>query len=131
MVVINNLFAIKEIIPSPLKYVGIILIISGLIMTIVVRKQFEKIDTEIHTFKNPRKLNIDGLFKISRNPIYLGFTISLLGVWILLGTILPLLGCLIFAAITNYYYIPYEEKLMESTFGSKYKEYKSKVRRWI
>lgn len=131
MVAIRNLIIIKEIIPDPINYAGIVLIIVGILMTIIVRKGFEKIDTEIHTFKNPRKLVTNGLFKFSRNPIYLGFTISLIGVWVLLGAILPIIGILIFIITTNNYYIPYEEKIMEETFGNEYRKYKSKVRKWI
>ncbi|MGW1453592.1 methyltransferase family protein [Salegentibacter agarivorans] len=73
----------------------------------------------------------NGLFKFSRNPIYLGFLISLLGVWILLGTVLPILGCLLFILIINYWYISYEENEMEKQFGAEYREYKSRVNRWI
>lgn len=131
MVAIRNLVVIMEIVPNPFNYFGAVLIVLGIMLTIVVRKRFEKEDTEIHTFKNPRKLVTDGLFKISRNPIYLGFAISLFGVWILLGTILPIIGCLLFITITNYHYIPFEERTMESTFGNDYKNYKSKVRRWV
>lgn len=131
MVAIRNLIVIKEIIPNPINYAGIALIIIGILITIIVRKGFEKVDTEIHTFKNPRKLVTTGLFKFSRNPIYLGFTISLIGVWVLLGTILPIIGILIFIVVTNNYYIPYEEQIMEKVFGNEYKKYKSKVRRWI
>lgn len=131
MVAFRNLIVIKEIIPDPINYAGIVLIIIGILMTIIVRKGFEKIDTEIHTFKNPRKLVTNGLFKFSRNPIYLGFTISLIGVWVLLGTILPIMGILIFIIITNNYYIPYEEQIMEETFGNEYRKYKLKVRKWI
>ncbi|UXP31742.1 isoprenylcysteine carboxylmethyltransferase family protein [Reichenbachiella agarivorans] len=131
MVATRILFVVKEIIPTPYNYSGILLIALGIMITITVRKRFEKIDTEIHTFKKPRKLVTTGLFKMSRNPIYLGFAISLIGVWILLGTVLPIIGCLIFIIITNFHYIPFEEQLMEKTFGDEFKEYKSKVRRWI
>lgn len=131
MVGIRNLFVIKIIIPEPLNYSGLVLMITGIMMTIKVRKEFEQVETEIHTFKNPGKLVTNGLFRISRNPIYLGFTISLIGVWILLGTILPMMGCVLFILIANYYYIPFEEKIMENTFGDEYQAYKSKVRRWI
>lgn len=131
MVAIRNLVVIKEIIPKPLNYIGIALLVLGIIMTIIVRKGFEKIDTEIQTFKSPRKLVTNGLFKISRNPIYLGFAISLFGVWVLLGTTLPIIGCLFFLIITNNYYIPFEEQMMESVFGHEYEKYKTKVRRWI
>lgn len=131
MIVIRNIVVIKEIIPEPLNYTGVALIILGIIITIIVRKEFEKLNTEIHTFKNPTKLVTNGLFKISRNPVYLGFTISLFGLWILLGTFLPIIGCLVFIIVTNNYYIPFEERMMESVFGNDYKNYKMKVRRWI
>lgn len=131
MVAIRNLFVVKDLVPSPLNYIGVPLILMGLIMTIVVRKKFERADTEIHTFKAPGKLITNGLFRISRNPIYLGFTVSLFGVWMLLGTLLPILGCTLFVIVTNYYYIPFEEQAMEKTFGKMYLEYKSKVRRWL
>ena len=101
------------------------------IITIHVRKRFDKINTEIHTFKKPRRLVTDGVFKISRNPIYLGFAISLLGVWILLGSLLPIVGCLLFILVANYWYIPFEERAMKETFGAKYENYTSTVRRWI
>lgn len=131
MVAIRKLIIIKEIIPKPYNYFGVVLLLFGIVMTVIVRKGFEKIGTEIHTFKNPRKLVTHGLFKLSRNPIYLGFALSLFGVWILLGTILPMVGCLLFIIVTNSYYIPFEERIMEHTFGNEYKKYKEKVRRWI
>lgn len=116
---------------SPIYYMGIILTISGLAITVSIRKLFDKIDTEIHTFKKPRQLVQSGLFKVSRNPIYLGFTISLIGVWILTGNLIGFVGVLTFFLFSNFWYIPYEEKMMEKKFGSEYKSYKSKVRRWI
>lgn len=131
MVGIRYVALIKEIIPKPYNYIGIVLILMGLLITINVRRQFNKIDTEIHTFKKPRRLVTSGLFKISRNPIYLGFAISLIGVWILLGTILPIFGCLLFIVITNSWYIPFEERAMTQLFGSAYENYKLDVRRWL
>ena len=131
MIGIRILIVIQNIVPAPFNYIGIALILLGLAMTVGVRKRFSQADTEIHTFKKPQELVTDGLFGISRNPIYLGFTVSLIGVWILLGTLLPIAGCIIFILVTNYWYIPYEERTMEQTFGNEYKVYQSKVRRWI
>ncbi|MDF3029106.1 MAG: Isoprenylcysteine carboxyl methyltransferase family protein [Fluviicola sp.] len=89
-------------------------------------------NTEIHTFKTPQKLVTHGLFKYSRNPIYLGFVIALFGVWILLsGNLFSLFGVMFFFLIANFGYIPYEEKQMETIFGQEYLAYKNKVRRWI
>ncbi|WP_442974493.1 methyltransferase family protein [Salegentibacter sp. T436] len=63
--------------------------------------------------------------------MYLGFLISLLGVWVLLGTLIPILVCVLFILVTNYWYISFEEKEMEKQFGAEYRAYKSKVNRWI
>jgi len=131
MVAIKNLIVIKEIIPPPFNYIGLLFIIVGFLLTLIVRKKFARMNTEIHTFKNPRNLVTTGPFKISRNPIYLGFTLILIGVWLLLGTLLPVLGCLLFIVITDLYYIPFEEKRMENIFGEAYKAYTLNVRRWL
>ena len=131
MISVKSLITVKEVFSAPYNYFGIVLILSGLVMTIVVRKQFDSMKTEIHTFKNPDRLVTKGFFSITRNPIYLGFTLSLTGVWVLLGTILPIVGCLLFFLATNFWYIPYEEEVMEKTFKDEYIAYKAKVRRWI
>ncbi|NMH87358.1 methyltransferase family protein [Flavivirga algicola] len=128
---LNFLLPEQTILKPPFSYVGIILIIAGLAIMSQIKKLFDKVNTEIHTFKKPRQLVKKGLFKFSRNPIYLGFTISLIGVWVLTGNLIGLIGILIFFLISNFWYIPYEERSMEKEFGYEYKLYKSKVRRWI
>ncbi len=131
MIIIKYLLSTNKIIDYPFNLIGITLIILGLVFTILVKKQFEKNETEIHTFKTPSKFVTDGLFKYSRNPIYLGFTIALVGIWLVTGNLVALVGVLIFFLISNFWYIPYEEKIMENEFGNEYKIYKSRVRRWI
>lgn len=131
MVGLNMLLPKIRFLQPPISYIGIILIIVGLAITVTIRKMFSRIDTEIHTFKKPRQLAQTGLFKISRNPIYLGFTISLIGIWVLTGNLIGIIGVLIFFLASNFWYIPYEEKVMEKEFGDEYRIYKSKARRWV
>ena len=131
MVLIRNLFVIKELVPKPWNYAGIVLILLGLLMAVHVVRLFKKKDTEINTFKTPRKLVTGGPFRFSRNPVYLGFAISLTGVWILLGTLLPVIGCLLFVLVCNFWQIPHEERALKRQFGQAYKNYRSKVRRWL
>ncbi len=131
MIAIKSIVIFKVIIPQPFNYVGIVPVVAGALMMMVVSKVFNQLNTEIHTFRQPKKLVTTGLFKISRNPIYLGFTIMLVGVWVLLGTLLPIIGCLVFIVIADLWYIPYEERTMEQIFGNEYLAYKTKVRRWL
>ncbi len=92
---------------------------------------FKQQQTEINTFKQPKKLVTTGLFRYSRNPIYLGFSIALFGVAIVLGNFIAFDGFFAFIIAANLWYIPFEENEMEKQFGQDYLAYKKKVGRWL
>lgn len=131
MLVFNFFLPIKVLFYYPLNLFGIAVFIIGFLIMGAARKIFSKADTEIHTFKQPRKLVSEGPFKFSRNPIYLAFTICLLGIAILLGAASPFIVLILFILTCQFWYIPFEEKAMERTFGNEYLQYKKQVRRWI
>ena len=87
--------------------------------------------TSIKPFETPSAFITSGPFKLSRNPIYLGMTITLFGVETALGSLSPYIFPVIFVIIINGLIIPAEEKDLENKFGEKYLDYKTKVRRWI
>jgi protein-S-isoprenylcysteine O-methyltransferase Ste14 len=131
MMLLHFLVPLKILLNFPVTLIGIALLIAGAMMAIKEKKRFAKVQTNIKTFDKPDKLLTDGLYKYSRNPMYLGFVIALLGVWLLLCSLSPLLIVLIFIFITNSVYISFEEKMMGDTFGELYFTYKNKTRRWI
>ena len=131
MILLHFLAPIKILINFPVTLIGIVLFVLGAMMAIKEKKRFANVKTNIKTFDKPDKLLTDGLYKYSRNPMYLGFVIALLGVWLLLGSASPLFIVLIFLIITNTVYIGFEEKMMGDTFGELYFAYKNKTRRWI
>jgi protein-S-isoprenylcysteine O-methyltransferase Ste14 len=100
-------------------------------MSVREDSKFSKLGTPIKPFDEPNKLVTDGFFKYSRNPMYLGFALVLLGVWLLLGALSPLLGVVLFVAITDRWYIPFEERALVEKFGPEFQAYRSKTRRWI
>lgn len=131
MVGLNYFAPIQQWIPTPYNLIGIALLVLGLFIVTSISKRFRKIKTQIHTFKKPNKLVTDGLFQFSRNPIYLGFTTALLGIALLLGSAAAFIPALFFFLMANCWYIPFEEKNMETIFGQDYRFYKRKVRRWL
>jgi protein-S-isoprenylcysteine O-methyltransferase Ste14 len=131
MVFLHKLFPIAEIVPSPFHYSGILFILLGAWMVISIILRFRKVKTELNPFKKPRQLVVTGLFAFSRNPIYLGFTVLLFGVNVLLGSASSILVVLAFIFIIDKWYIPLEERNMESVFDDEYRYYKQKVSRWI
>jgi protein-S-isoprenylcysteine O-methyltransferase Ste14 len=85
----------------------------------------------VNTFSNPDQLVTDGLYRFSRNPMYLGFALVLIGVWLLLGRLTPLMGVLLFVLVADRWYIAYEECRLVETFGQAFTAYKAHTRRWL
>lgn len=82
-----------------------------------------------HDVKRQNKLVNNGPFKYTRNPIYLGFTMFLLGYGFLLQSYFTFL---VLIAIWYFYKSAgKEEKLLEKHFGKEYLEYKERVPRFI
>nr|WP_277986290.1 isoprenylcysteine carboxylmethyltransferase family protein [Vibrio vulnificus] len=104
----------------------------GLILSILGKQLFNKLGTNIQTFDEPTVLVTSGIYKYTRNPMYLGLTIAMLGFSILMGgSLSSFLLAIAFFLITDRWYISYEEQMMYTKFGIEYEEYCRKVRRWI
>ena len=119
------------LIQRPYNYFGILFFAAGLLFLFLSFGIFKRKETPILPGQKPTALVIEGPYKFTRNPMYLGVTTALLGVAIFLGDILAFLAPIIFFIFVSIRFIPREEKLMESLFGKKYLYYKKKVRRWI
>lgn len=72
-----------------------------------------------------------GMYKISRNPMYLGMLIMLFGFAIYLGQLTPFLVIPAFYFVITEMQIKPEEEILEKKFGKEYLDYKTKVRRWL
>ncbi|MCX7711953.1 MAG: isoprenylcysteine carboxylmethyltransferase family protein [Clostridia bacterium] len=120
-----------DVIPFPLNLSGIIVLILGGAVTVAGSNKFRRVGTTEMTFDEPGLLVQDGIYNITRNPMYLGFVLFLLGIWVIMGSLSPLVVVVCFAVITDRWYIRFEEEMLMKKFGEKYLSYKTKVRRWI
>jgi protein-S-isoprenylcysteine O-methyltransferase Ste14 len=126
----DYLLSIKSLEIQNLKYVGIGIMIIALIWTIVAQNHMKEswrigIDTETKT-----ELITIGLFGISRNPIFLGMILSLIGLFLLTPNAWTLLF-MILGYVLIQIQIRLEEEFLTEQHGEKYISYKEKVRRLI
>jgi protein-S-isoprenylcysteine O-methyltransferase Ste14 len=119
--------------PSVLRrIIGALLVIWGLSLSLGASKRFKEEDTEIlPTSATNRVLIVNGPYKRTRNPIYLGLVLLLLGIGVLMSAPAVLVAALLQFLVLNFLFIPFEEKKMEKQFGEQYTSYKDKVRKWL
>jgi protein-S-isoprenylcysteine O-methyltransferase Ste14 len=72
-----------------------------------------------------------GIYRLSRNPMHLGFALFLAAWAVFLAAPWALLGTLGFILYMNRWQITPEERALEALFGAEFARYKSKVRRWL
>lgn len=76
-------------------------------------------------------LVVSGVYKVSRNPMYLGFLLVLVGWGVFVSNLLALPLLLGFVIYLNRFQIGPEEEALRASFGVRYEMYEAKVRRWI
>jgi protein-S-isoprenylcysteine O-methyltransferase Ste14 len=92
---------------------------------------FRKVGTSVRPGDEPTHLVTHGPFRISRNPMYLGIDLVLVGVFFLTQSLFFLIPPVVFFLLMNFLQIPFEENLMTEHFGQSYTEYCQRVRRWL
>lgn len=131
MVLFHFLFPIAKIIHFPFNLIGIIIFVLGAALAVNAKRLFQKTKTPIKPSDLPINLHQQGPFRFSRNPMYLGIAIGLLGIAIFLGSLSAFLFPIAFIAVMDLVFIPYEEKVLQAVFGEEYQGYKSKIHRWV
>jgi protein-S-isoprenylcysteine O-methyltransferase Ste14 len=130
-VLFHYLIPIIILIPKPYSYLGVFVMLLGLGLMTWAAMLFRKAGTSFQLQGESSSLVISGPFRLSRNPIYLGMLIWLIGLAVLLGSLIAFVFPVVFFMLANFYVIPLEEKSMEQMFGKQFVEYKEHVRRWL
>lgn len=131
MVVIHFLFPLKRIIPFPWDLFGLLPLALGAALNIIADQAFRAAKTTVKPFQESAALVTDGVYRISRHPMYLGFVLILLGLAILLGSLTPCLIVPVFAFVMDRVFIVVEERMLTEKFGQAWLDYKVEVRRWV
>ena len=108
--------------------VSVIILIIGLIVIVSPVVDFIKSKTTINPvkFKNVNRLVTTGIYRYSRNPMYLGMILIIISTTVYYLNFLSVFSPLIFYIWINKFQINREEIFLEDKFGSEYLKYKSK-----
>jgi protein-S-isoprenylcysteine O-methyltransferase Ste14 len=131
MAALRFVFPIAKVIPGPWGLAGIVLLAMGVAMNLAADRAFHKAGTTVKPFEESSALLTNGAFRLTRNPMYLGFVLILAGVAALLGSLTPWLVVPAFAIVIDRMYITVEERMLAAKFGPAWQEYSRKTRRWL
>ena len=112
-------------------FFGIFVVLLGIILVYISLKKLSRMETTFIPDGEPRKLVVDGPFRISRNPTYLGMLLILLGTALSLQSLSSLLVAAVFFLIINFTWIRHEENKLSEIFKEDWQDYSSKTRRWL
>ena len=120
--------------PEPTRLpLAIALALVGVAFDLSALIAFRRAKTTINPMKpqSTTSMVASGVYRVTRNPMYIGL-VFLLGGWaVFLWTWWALLGPFAFAAYITRFQIAPEEKALSALFGAEYLAYKSQVRRWL
>lgn len=116
----------KLIIAATLVLLGALVALAGVL-------EFRRQQTTVNPFtpEQSSALITTGIYRFSRNPMYLGFLLALLGWAAYLSNWASALLLPAFIAYMNRFQIQPEERALESRFGQPFGEYRKSVRRWL
>ncbi len=131
MLILRFLLPVLFIIPAGWNLLGIPIVLLGLGINLVADQVFHQAKTTVRPFEESSALVTNGVFRISRNPMYFGFLLIQIGTAFLLRALAPFLVVVAFAVLIDRVYIFAEERMLEARFGRDYLEYKSRTGRWL
>ena len=131
MLTLHFLFPVSLTIPRLWNLLGLILIFLGVAINLSADSAFHRARTTVKPFEESSSLVTTGVFRIRRNPMYLGFVMVLIGIAVLLRSLSPYLIIFAFVFLIDRTYIRVEEEMLAEKFGAAWEQYKSRTRRWL
>lgn len=109
------------------------LIATGLTFDLLGLIAFHRSRTTINPLRPERTsaLVTQGIYRITRNPMYVGMALLLLAWAVYLSALLPFAGVPLFMSYITRFQIRPEERMIEKLFGAEFLGYAARVRRWL
>jgi len=106
---------------------------AGLLISLVGVVAFHKAKTTINPLKPDQSSEIvtEGIYRYTRNPMYLGMLLGLIGMVFYFSEVSTIFGVIFFVCYINAFQIKPEERVLRAKFGDVYVCYQHQTRRWL
>jgi protein-S-isoprenylcysteine O-methyltransferase Ste14 len=120
-------------IPGFIRTATAVIALGGAALTVAGVMSFRQARTTMNPMKPQQAALLvrSGVYRLSRNPMYLGLLLVLLGWASFLSMAWALLGPVLFVLYINRFQIAPEERVLSAKFGASYAQYKTQVRQWL
>lgn len=131
MFLLHRWLPIVDLIGPPLSWLGWLLIFGGIALAIWAERLFSYAGTGVRPFTPSTELVVAGPYRLTRNPMYLGMMLVLLGGFLLAGSLGSFLVIPVFFWRIHTHFVLPEEDHMGEHFGEAYEIFKGRTRRWL
>ena len=128
---LNRFLPLPFAFPKVLEWVGYALALIGLGLAFGAVSRFLQARTTLDPHGSVSTIVTSGIYRFTRNPIYLGFVCLLIGFSFIFHMYWGLILSPVFIILMKLLVIQHEEAYLEKKFGEQYTSYKSRVRRWL
>lgn len=116
---------------SVVRNIGLLLAFIGFLLGVGAFLEFRKAHTTLDPHGSVKQVVTSGIYRFTRNPIYLGFCLMVIGVPLTSGIYWGIVLAPFYMIAMNRLVIEREESYLERKFNDRYTSYKSRVRRWL
>lgn len=117
--------------PSVVPNMGLLLAFVGFLLAIGAFLEFRKAHTTLDPHGSVKQVVTSGIYRFTRNPIYLGFCLMVIGVPLASGIYWGIVLAPFYIMTVNRLVIEREENYLQRKFKDQYTSYRSRVRRWL
>jgi len=118
-------------VPAPMRAIGALPLLAGISFIGLSLREMRRARTNVSPYKPTEALVEAGPYRLSRNPIYVGFALIHAGVGLLTGAAWALVSLVPAVAVIRFGVIDREERYLRRRLGRPYEEYAARVRRWL
>jgi len=117
MALLRQFWPPSVLLHPPFMWMGLIPLLAGVALMAAALYRFKRFRTTIVPFRKAQYLVTDGVCRYSRNPMYLGDILILIGVWVLMGAVSPIVVVMAFGLIADRCFVRAEEAMLLKKFG--------------